>query len=371
MLSRSIAPFLKKDAQKKLILLSGPRQAGKTTLAQSIDRQQTYLNYDNDEDRLKILAKDWSPDLNLLLLDEIHKMHLWKRWLKGIWDKRPTHLQMIVTGSAKLDIAKKMGDSLAGRHFGYRLYPFDLAELKANSLSTPLSDLFEYGNFPEPLTNRDKGFYQKWRRSHQDLIIRQDLISFESVRDINAIETLILLLRERVGSPISYSSLGRDLQRDPTTIKRWLTLLENLFIVFKITPYSKNIARAILKEPKYYFYDSAAPMGTSGQKLENLVAFSLLKKSHFLMDCLGKQASLNYLKSKEQTEVDFIFQCEDKPAQLIEVKWAEPTLSTQFDFFRKYFPKAEICQLTAQLSRERIETSDGTVYRAQEWLERI
>lgn len=354
-----------------MILLSGPRQAGKTTLSQNIATEPTYLNFDNDEDRLRILKKKWSSDTELLIFDEIHKMHLWKRWLKGVWDKKPSHLHILVTGSAKLDIAKKMGDSLAGRHFGYRLYPFDLAELKAAGKTVPLTDLFEIGNFPEPLLTQDKSFYQKWRRSHQDLIIRQDLISFEAVRDITAIETLILLLRERVGSSISYASLARDLQRDPTTVKRWLDLLENLYIIFKVTPYSKNVARAILKEPKYYFFDVATPQGNSGQKLENLVAFSLLKKCHFLTDCLGQKASLHYLKSKDQIEVDFILELEGHPPELIEVKWSDSNLSSQFSIFQKYFPHARMSQLSGKLNMERIDYPNGQVYRAQEWLEKL
>jgi len=370
-LSRSIERSLAKDLDKKMILLSGPRQAGKTTLSRSLRQQASYLNFDNDEDRMKILKKNWSPDTDLLILDEIHKMHLWKRWLKGVWDQKPLHLRVMVTGSAKLDIAKKMGDSLAGRHFTYRLYPFDLAELKAANQSVPLVELFEYGNFPEPLLQKDRGFYGKWRKSHQDLIIRQDLISFESIRDVAAIETLLLLLRERVGSSLSYASLARDLQRDPTTIKRWLTLLENLYLIFKITPYSKNIARSILKEPKYYFYDAATPAGDNGQKLENLVAFSLLKKAHFLSDCLGRKATVHYLKSKDQVEVDFVFEVEGRPPELIEVKWADPHWSGQFSKFQKYFPGAKLTQLTSQLNRTVIEYPQGTICRAQEWLENL
>jgi predicted AAA+ superfamily ATPase len=331
----------------------------------------TYLNFDSDEDRLRIMRKNWSPESALLILDEIHKMRFWKRWIKGIYDTKPSHLQILVTGSSKLDISKKMGDSLAGRHFNYRLYPFDLSELKWASHPTPIEELFEFGNFPEPYLQRSREFYTKWRRSHQDLIIRQDLLSFESIRDISSIETLILLLRERVGSPISYASLARDLQRDPTTIKRWLGILESLYIIFKIVPYSKNIARSILKEPKYYFYDSAMPTGESSAKLENLIAFSLLKKCHYLEDCLGKTASLHYLKSKDKIEVDFFLQIEGQEPELIEVKWADPHLSEQLFHFRKFFPKAKLYQVSFKLERSVIEFPHGKVFRAQEWLENL
>lgn len=343
---RYLPSSISKDLRRKLILLSGPRQSGKTTESMTFSPDFEYLNYDSDEDRLAIIRKEWKTDVSLLIFDELHKMKNWKAWLKGVWDKRPAHLPILVTGSARLDMARKMWDSLAGRHFQYRLYPFDLLEFEKLGLRSFCLELFEVGNLPEPFFERDKGFYFKWRKSHLDLILRQDALTLEAVREIHAIETLVLLLRERVGSEVSYASLARDLQRDPTTVKRWLELLENLYVIFKVTPAHRNLARSLLKSPKYYFFDSALVTGGEGLKLENLVAFSLLKWCHFTEDAFGRACSLNYVKQKDGPEVDFLLTVEGQSSTLIEVKWSEARLSPQLFRFQTYFPKARLLQIS-------------------------
>ena len=112
------------------------------------------------------------------------------------------------------------------------------------------------GGFPEPFLKGTRSYYNRWKRSHVDLILKEELLTLSAVRDIQSIETLIELLRTRVGSPVSSNSLARDLLKSPNTIQHWLRLLEDLYVIFKLTPYHKNIARALLKEPKYYFYDN-------------------------------------------------------------------------------------------------------------------
>jgi len=135
---------------------------------------------------------------------------------------------------------------MAGRFFQYRLHPLDLKEirtlLKPESLDTALTTLMEIGGFPEPYLKDSKRLYNRWKRSHLDIILRQDLLDLENVRQISSIETLIQLLRKRVGSPLSYKSLAEDLQCSDKTVKRWLTMLETMYVIFRITPYHKNIA---------------------------------------------------------------------------------------------------------------------------------
>jgi uncharacterized protein len=155
---------------------------------------------------------------------------------------------------------KKVGDSLAGRFFQYRLHPLDIKEAHLGlgvSGEEAFERLMAVGGFPEPFLKNDLRFYRRWQQSHTDIILKQDVLEIGSVRDIAAIEMLIALLKSRVGSTVSYASLARDLERDPTTIKRWLQLLENRYVIFPVLPYSKNIAKSLLKSPKYYFYDTA------------------------------------------------------------------------------------------------------------------
>src|SRR5262249_11241858 len=156
--------------------------------------------------------------------------------------------------------------------------------------------LLAVGGFPEPFFEGTAAFYQRWRKTHLDIILRQDLLDLEKPREISAIETLIALLQRRVGSTVSYASLARDLERDPKTIQRWLISLENLFVIFRVTPYHRNIARSLLKEPKFYFYDLGRVVGDEGQKLENLVALSLKKELDFLADTQGTEGMLQFLR---------------------------------------------------------------------------
>jgi predicted AAA+ superfamily ATPase len=265
-----------------------------------------------------------------------------------------------------------MGDSLAGRQFNFRLYPLDLKELYSNDSSikpeTELHRLMSVGGFPEPFLKNNRSFYNRWKKNHVDLILKQDLPYFESVREISQIETLLVLLRERVGSAISYQGLSEELNCDPKSIKKWLEILENLYVVFKIVPYSKNIARSILKEPKYYFYDTAQVEGGSGAQFENLVALSLLKEIHFREDVFGDTGQLFYLKNKEKKEIDFSVHLKGRPPKLIEVKMSDDSPSKNFGLFSKYFPKCDQIQLVLNLERNFSTPSGVQVVNAAQWL---
>ena len=267
-----------------------------------------YLNFDNDEHRDIYREKSWDRKSKLLIFDELHKMKNWKRWLKGVYDVEGLNPHIVVTGSARLDTYKKVGDSLAGRYFRYRLHPFDIKELVQLKfkLSKPeiINRLLNVGGFPEPFLNGKQKFYNLWKKTHLDIILKQDLITQEDVKDVKSVEILIDLLKKRVGSPISYSSLAEDLQCSDKTIKRWLGLLENMYVIFKLTPFHKNIARSNLKKPKYYFYDIAQVSKEGGARLENLVACSLLKECQYRQDVEGEDWKLNYLSKKGGIEID-------------------------------------------------------------------
>ena len=347
---RYINNSISEDLKSKIVLLSGPRQVGKITLSKELKFNHQYLNFDSSEDREIIFKKEWDRKVELVIFDELHKMKNWKSWIKGIYDKEGVRPRIIVTGSARLDVFKKGGDSLAGRHYYYRLHPFCMKELKGSMKNDEIYNrLMLWGGFPEPFLANNKRFSNRWRINHLDRILREDLIDLERVYEIKSIEILIDLLSKRVGSTISYSSLARDLQVSSPTVKKWLEILERLFIIFRVTPFHKNITRSLLKESKYFFYDNGAVAKNQSQRLENLVAISLKKELDFLCDTEGVKGNLHFLRTKNKQEIDFLVEIDQKIIQLIEVKLSDNNFSPHLFYFNKFFPNVLKYQLVQNL----------------------
>ncbi len=355
-MQRYLETAIKNDLQEKIVLLSGPRQVGKTTLSRQLIPSQVYLNYDASSDRKIIMAEEWSRDVDLVIFDELHKMKNWKSWIKGIYDCEGCRPALLVTGSARLDTYKKGGESLAGRFFPFRLHPLTVRELCENGdqdAESVLDRLLKTGGFPEPYLKGSELFAKRWRRVHTDTIIRQDLLDLERVRDIKSIEILIDLLRDRVGATTSYTSLANDLQVSIHTVKHWLQILENMYIIFPVRPYHKNIARSILKEAKYYLYDTGAVTNGTGARLENTVACALLRELHYHEDTTGSRVALHFLRNKEKQEVDFLVIIDHKPVQMIEVKSADDSFASSLFRFHKFFPSATPVQIVHKLKQHK------------------
>lgn len=371
-MKRSIENRITTDLESKIVLLSGPRQVGKTTLTKQLEMNFVYLNYDSEFDRKVISSGLWDRDCELVIFDELHKKKKWKGWIKGIYDTENIPPRIIVTGSARLDTFRKGGDSLAGRHFYYRLHPLDVKELSGiMAPSEALENILQFGGFPEPFFKASASFSRRWRRSHLDVIIREDLLDLGGVRDIKSIEILIELLRNRVGSTSSYASLARDIQVSVPTIKKWLQILENLFVIFPVRPWHKNIARSILKESKYYFYDTAAVTNGDSARLENSVACALLKELHFIEDTEGYKTALHYLRNKEGGEVDFLTLIDNKPRQMVEVKESDDSFSKSLFHFSTFFEEIEGYQIVHNLKKRKMTSSGMRMWSVVDFLEKM
>ena len=348
-LSRYLEPPVAADLNRKMVFVGGPRQAGKTTLAKHLcsltgaDLRTRYLNWDDPKDRENIMNESFPAGPGFLVLDEIHKYNRWRQVAKGLYDKRGEELQILVTGSARLDYYRRGGDSLQGRYHFYHLFPLTLAELKSPEWST-IQDLMHFGGFPEPFMLASERESRRWSREYRTRVVREDLRDLERVQDIDSIEKMSLRLPLLVGSPLSLNALREDLQVSHQSVSRWTAMLENLYMIFRIYPFGAPRIRAVKKEAKHYHLDWTLVKDT-GKRFENLVAVHLLKWCCFLQDSEGRDMELRYFRDVDRREVDFIIVEEDRPLQFIECKTSGRQVSPSLLYLKKRFPEVTCAQV--------------------------
>lgn len=350
---RYLTKYVQKDLQKKMVFLGGPRQCGKTTFAKSLLRLASsghYFNWDNPKDKMAIRDGAWSDDDHLLIFDELHKMKNWKNFIKGYFDNERDRHQFLVTGSARLDVFRKGGDSLLGRYHYWRLHPFSLFELpKGVSGKEGFSRLMTVGGFPEPFLDNDEREARRWREERNSRVIRDDIRDLENIRQVDQMALLLELLKGRVGSLISVNSLAEDIGVSPITIAKWIEIFEKMYLVFTVRPYSTSLARGIKKAFKVYFFDNADVEGDEGARFENLVATHLLQQVYFWQDYQGYKLQLAYIRDKEKREVDFAIIHNGKVHELIEVKWNDATVSPHLHYFAERLKPLHSTQVVANL----------------------
>jgi len=362
------------DLSKKMVMITGPRQVGKTFLAKQIMagfKAPQYLNADSPEDRSIILKHGWPLHADLLVFDEIHKIKGWKPFLKGVFDTRTDGQAILVTGSARLDALRQAGESLAGRYFHLRLHPLSVREL-ADDLPADqaLDRLNRLGGFPEPFLSGSEEEAARWRSQYYTDLVREDVFDIARLHEVREMRLLLEMLRSRTGSLLSYSSLAEDLQIAPNTVKKYIGILESLYIVFLVRPYHRQIARSILREPKVYFYDSGFVKNEEGRRFENSCAQALLKHVQFLHDVKGRDVEFHYLRTKDRREVDFAVAEDGRLSLLLEAKLSDESLSPHLVYFKDAIPEVRAVQIVARLRRESRDKGIE-ISRAAEWLSRL
>lgn len=341
--NRYLSKVVSTALQQKMVFIGGPRQVGKTTMALGIlsdgadETHPGYLNWDHPLVPGRLRKMELPIEEPILILDEIHKYKKWRNLVKGIYDTEKSRRKIIVTGSARLDYYRKGGDSLLGRYRYFRLHPFSLMEINPHPTEDDLDRLLRYSGFPEPLMNPDDNLHRIWQRDRMTRVIREDLRDLEMVREISLIEHLVALLPERVGSPLSVNSLREDLEVDHKTVERWLSILENLYLCFRIAPFGasgKGLSkiRSVKKEKKLYLWDWTS-IDDVGARFENLVASQLLKYCHWLEDTEGHTMELRYLRDTDKREVDFVVLKGGKPQFAVECKSGEKAVGSALHYF--------------------------------------
>ena len=377
-------------AQSKMALISGPRQCGKTTIAKHLLQQRNAGQYYNWDET--VFRRLWTKDPQvlvkklleqhakkpLLVLDEIHKAKLWKRNLKGLYDTSDGKYDIIVTGSARLNVYRKGSDSLLGRYHHFRLHPFSLAELSASSIHIPHNSLLDhlftgtivhdksqqenlelldqFGPFPEPLFAKNRKILNLWQKGRIEKIVREDLRDLSRLPELSQIEMLVSLLPERVASTLSLRSLSEDLEVAYTTVKLWMNYLYELYYAFKIQPYFKSLPRSLKKESKLYLWDWSE-IDNEAARFENMIASHLLKYCNYLTDTGEGNFLLYYLRNKQHKEIDFLIVKDRKPWLPVEVKLSDNKLSDNWSVFMKYLPCERAIQVVKSANIYRIENT--------------
>lgn len=329
---------------RQMAFISGPRQVGKTTLVKYALPNARYFNYEKKSDTLIIrkgadaVASDLGldknpPDFSEVIFDELHKNPKWKSFLKGFFDVYGDgKLKIASTGSARMNIYKRGGDSLMGRYFPYRIHPLSVSEVASpkvdieNVFQIPkeipkgtIEELLQFGGYPEPFIAKNMRFYNRWKSLRIEQLFSEDLRDFSKIQDIRGIRLLSELLTSSVGSGINYSSLANELDVSVNTIKSWIELLESVFFSYSIRPWYRNVASSIRKQPKIYLWDWSM-VHDEGAKKENFIASHLLKAVHWWTDCGLGDFGLYYLRDKAQNEVDFLISKDSNPFLIIESK---------------------------------------------------
>lgn len=385
----------------KMAFVSGPRQVGKTTLARSIRKdfpQSIYFNWDIISDQKRLLKEPYffeNENRNpkepfLVALDEIDKYARWKNYLKGAYDKFNEDFRFLVTGSGRLDLFKKGGDSLLGRYLSAPLYPLSVGEISGRlpsweEFKAKLSDpptipsstmeayrsLFEFSGFPEPLARADAGFYNMWFHERKSLLIREDIRSAAVVREISLLEMLSHLIPERIGAPLSINSLKEDVGIAFETARDWLLLLEHFFYMFRIPPFAGSLARSLRKESKVYLYDWVeAPQ--EGFRFENMVAVHLYKAVQIWRAMGAGDISLYYVRDQEKREADFLITEKGRPVCLMECKNSDMECSPALKHYQKKLKVQTAVQLIHQSGFCRKTSHEGGtqwVISADRWLD--
>ena len=342
---------------RQMAFVSGPRQVGKTTTCRQ--HADAYLNWDDLDDREVILAGPANLIARLgldrltettpvILFDELHKFPRWKQFLKGFFDTYGDRIRVAVTGSSRMTVYRRGGDSLMGRYFPYRMHPFSVAETLTQELpdqgrvvrpQRPINDgdfdaLWNHGGYPEPFLKRTARFSRRWRSLRLEQLVREDVHDLTQVQQLDQLGVMVRLLSSRSAQQLVYGNLAAQVRVSVDTIRRWVAALCDLHLGFVVRPWFRNVARSLRKEPKWYVRDWAS-IEDEGQRAETFVACHLLKAVEGWNDMGLGAFELGYLRDKEKREVDFVVVRDRQPWFLVETKYRDDSMNPALQRYQR------------------------------------
>lgn len=343
-------------SNRQMALVAGPRQVGKTTTCRN--HAAVYINWDNIDDRELILAGPaelvdrfgldrLSETTATALFDELHKYPVWKQFLKGFFDTYSDRIRIIVTGSSRMDIYRRGGDSMMGRYFLYRMHPFSVAETACTDLPDPkrivrdpvkikdvdFKALWSYGGYPEPFLKRDQRFSNRWHSLRLKQLASEEIRDLTRIQHFDQMEMLVSLLAGRSSRQLIYTNLAKDVHVTIETMRRWVEILCNLHLGFLVRPWFRNVSRSLRKEPKWFLRDWSS-IANAGDKAETFVACHLLKAVEGWNDLGFGRFELGYLRDRNKREVDFIVARDGNPWFLVEVKYRDESIGRNIKYFQ-------------------------------------
>lgn len=358
------------ENNRQMAFVSGPRQVGKTTTCRG--QAHAYVNWDDLDHRELILAgprhivdafelDQLSDTQPVILFDELHKFPSWKSFLKGFYDSYAEQVRITVTGSSRLTVYRRGGDSLMGRYFQYRMHPFSVAEATAQRLPrhgivrapAPIDDaqftaLWRHGGFPEPFLRRDDRFTRRWQSLRLEQLVREEVRDLTQVQHLDQLEMLVRLLTARSAEQLIYGNVAKQVRVAPDTIRRWVATLCNLHLGFLVRPWFNNVSRSLRKEPKWFLRDWSL-VQDEGQRAETFLACHLLKAVEGWNDLGLGSFELGYVRDKERHEVDFLVARDGRPWLLAEAKHRDAGMNPSLERYQKSLTVPYAFQVTVNV----------------------
>ena len=325
----------------KALIILGARQTGKTTILKELYKdfadKALMLNCDEPQVRSNLtnvsssFLKQLTGNKKYILIDEAQRINNIGLTLKLITDELPD-IQLIVTGSSSLDLANDINEPLTGRKFEYNLFPLSFGELiENNELIQTMGELERrliFGSYPDVINNH--GNEREILNNLTSSYLYKDLLSFKGIRKPEMLEKLLIALAFQMGNEVSYTELSNTLQIDKETVSNYIYLLEQTFIIFRLSPFSRNLRNELTKKRKFYFIDNGIrnalianynPVDLRqdiGQLWENFLISERLKFNHYHF----QYANSYFWRTHQQQEIDYL---EEKSGKLYawEFKWSK------------------------------------------------